>query len=246
MTVTAIYLAWALLFFALSVFLYLSFKAYSLHRGIPEDAILEVAVAGSGSGNIRVRLPRALSGFSYTQNNGERVKLDTYQGYRRFIVTGHSMILCGIDENDVVFVKPTNANDVKFPSLLVLRRSYVDANEAQYKIRRSWALYNPSKDGKIKDFVKLLMESEAFSKIRQVNEFPKDRQAVLSDLEKRYNKFVATRGKNETAIISTTLHNGRHEENSPDFGKVLFSVHPLDSLVGTVEHVYRSNNLTNS
>lgn len=79
MTVTAIYLAWALLFFALSVFLYLSFKAYSLHRGIPEDAILEVAVAGSGSGNIRVRLPRALSGFSYTQNNGERVKLDTYK-----------------------------------------------------------------------------------------------------------------------------------------------------------------------
>ncbi len=161
--------------------------------------------------------------------------------YKRFIVDGYSMKLCGINHNDLIFV--TNGfdfnKDITFPVILVIQKNIIKPDYPDYKIRRTW-LHTKYKDDKtILDDVANLIKSGIFQQVRNLPEYPGD-DAILEDFKneklKQYKSdSISIDNPNETdkdIIISTTLDTS--EKDTSENGKIRFSIHLTTKVFGKV------------
>lgn len=216
-------------------FLYLSWKAFSIRKG-DSDEYLEayVALAGSGIGprTLRFRAPVLCS------EDGKKDVDSEYSAMPKYIVQGNSMMLCGIKENDIVAVL-TDCEKIEYPAILLIKKANPSPDSAAFKIRRTWAECNDAKKETVNDALREILSSEMFAKVKKEEAFPGEK-AVIENFQHRYQDFIKEYSTDKKVIISTTLHNSPNEKDEPYYGKIMFSIHPFDSIVGVVKAAFRN------
>lgn len=163
-----------------------------------------------------------------------------YDEYRKFSVAGWSMLLAGIQDGDLLFVKPYGSEvDMKFPCVVVIEREHFsrfDRNTAHYKVRRSWAVCHMGKSD-LDQVLDQIISSAEFQQL--INESGGKNcfmspEVMKSDFfDTRLKKYLMdyplckqTDDENNVAVISTTLDTKRNV--------VHFSIHPYRCIVGEV------------
>ena len=172
---------------------------------------------------------------------------DKTEKYQKFIISGYSMLLGGIQNNDIVFVEPIKKiDDIEFPAIVVLKREPIAIkkalqvdDKAEYKVRRTWKYCRlDQQDEVIVDVVKGIIEGSRFQQLKNkdTNKFPEE-SALVNDFEKRLRRYREehegcdnSSNANYIALISTTLDTQKN--------KVHFSIHSRNTLVGPVRHAY--------
>ena len=230
----------AILFIELAVYIY----------NRQSSPVLSVACAGSE----KALTPKSLrltnlDWGQFTKEDGTAIGTDEYEPY---ITVGHSMLLGGIQDQDIVFVKKiVGFENLLFPKIMMLRRepaamlraSLVN-DVAEYKMRRSWGQFHiDATDDSILREVRAIVESETFQQLRGIDEhmFPATDQ-LLSDLRNRLRTYRSEHvgcevdgNENHEVIISTTLDTRN--------GMVHFSVHPSRTVVGEVAYAFGNTHL---
>ena len=162
---------------------------------------------------------------------------------------GWSMMLCGINDNDLLFTKKVSLDKLSFdqPHVFVLKRDEcvrrkvaLDNDMAEYKVRRGWNVVSLGEDN-WEECIKKIIDTDKFRELK--NKFPElflSDEDMLEDFKNvRLNKYMEQypncRDKsdnNHTAIISTTLKASKGN-------KVTFSLHPVRTLMGKVFYSYK-------
>ena len=169
----------------------------------------------------------------YTQFKNSEGAVINPNDYIQFVVKGESMQFCGINHNDLIFVKKGfKLDDLNsFPVPIVLHRDNAFANETQYKVRRAWGL---CKFEACEELVKKILASNEFrEKIATISFFDGEK-AMLDDFyverlevyKKKYIDCECPSEINKTVVVSTTFHT--------DTKKIRFSLHPTSQVVGIV------------
>lgn len=212
--------------------------------------ILAVACAGSEKCNT----PKAfritnLSRQVFKDKNGDNISV---QDYMRCITVGNSMLLGGIKDRDIIFVKKgINVAECEFPVILVLQREpaamekalslYND--KAELKIRRTWKICSLNlSDEEILSQVKDIIESPKFIKIRQIDETKfAETQWMIDDIKVRITRYREEHqgcenigNESNVALLSTTYDTVQE--------RVHFSIHSIKNVVGEVKYAFGSNN----
>ena len=212
--------------------------------------ILAVACAGSEKCNT----PKAfritnLSGQVFKDKEGYDIKV---QDYVRCITVGNSMLLGGIKDRDIIFIKKDiNVAECEFPVILVLQREpaamekalslYND--KAELKIRRTWRICSLNlSDEEILSQVKDIIESPKFGQIRQIDETKfADTQWMIEDIKARITRYRTEHigcenvgNKDSVALLSTTYDTIQE--------RVHFSIHSIKNVIGEVKYAFGSNN----
>lgn len=206
-----------------------------VYAGSPEDDHTDNAVA----------CPVKVYSDSFLDENDNPIDIDAYDGYR---VEGDSMELANIKNGNLVFV-PKDYNftdDIPLPNVFVLKREHPSASEAQYKLRRVWAIAYLNKTN-IESVLQGIIAHPVFQRLK-LNE------GVCQTDEQLLEEFMGTNGKLETykkdhlhwnenehyeghVVISTTLRKKCDGGNSR--GKLIsLSIHPAHLVVGKVAYVY--------
>ena len=225
----------AILFIELAVYIY----------NRQSSPVLSVACAGSE----KALTPRSLrltnlDWEQFTKEDGTAIGKDEYEPY---ITVGQSMLLGGIQDRDIIFVKKiVDFENIQFPKIMMLRRepaamqrASLVSDAAEYKVRRSWGLFDiGATDDLILERVRTIVESETFRQLRGIDGrmFPTTEQ-LLSDLRNRLRTYRSEHAgcevdnnENHKVIISTTLDTRN--------GMVHFSVHPSRTVVGEVAYAF--------
>lgn len=204
--------------------------------------MLPVAFAG----NIHTGVPKSkeflnldLDGFKDKNGNALDIKESLC-----FSVSGKSMLLAGVEDNDILFTNPvTSYKSIDFPCITVIRRDHTSqcdvaaqGNMPQFKVRRSWGEYDLSQENgsglfrmldniiAMPEFI-ALMNSGSSVCLMNAEEMKKDFvERRWPAYEKNYPTCELKKDKNSRVVISTTLD---VKEN-----KVHFSIHPYRCLVG--------------
>lgn len=211
--------------------------------------IMSVACAGSE----KFDTPRELriTNLDASDFKGEDGSVIDSRDYERYITVGNSMLLGGIRDKDVIFVKKgIDLTECTFPIILVLRRepaamekasSQYD-DKAELKIRRTWKTCTLSQsDEDIVNMVGEIIESNKFQEIRQLDtskfltpDWMKD------DVRCRISRYRAehigcedAENENNAALLSTTY--------DTEQGRVHFSIHPKRTIVGEVKYAFGTN-----
>ena len=210
--------------------------------------VLPVAFAG----NAHLGIPKEkeylnldLDGF--IDKNGKTLLLDKANC---FCVCGQSMLLAGIEDNDILFTNPLSPDyKMDLPCVTVIKRDHfsqcdmvAQGNIPQYKVRRTWGQYDISKkdehymlrklEGIIEmpEFIALTKES-ALKCSMNTDEMKKDfLERRWPAYKKNYPTCQQDNDKDSQVIISTTLD---VKEN-----KVHFSIHPRRCLVGVATNSF--------
>lgn len=183
-----------------------------------------------------------LAAQTFSDGTGNMI---TPKDYIPFIVRGTSMLLCGIQDNDILFTKSIDQLDkisFKRPSVLVLKRdqqALADAvlknDMAKYKVRRTWAIVRIGEDN-VEEQVKQILACDGFKNLQEqylyaflsdedmLDDFKKER---ITKYMKQYPNSRIQSDANHVAIISTTLRASKGN-------KVFFSIHPARIIVGKV------------
>ncbi len=158
--------------------------------------------------------------------------------YLQFVVSGNSMKLCDIYDGNMLFVKKGFKPEdlTALPLILVIRRRAAKANEAKFKVRRSWIRCAVTDD--IKTCLEELMESKKFRQVLDAEQCP-EMSVLLDDFfEKRLATYLAHYPDAKEAesdchdvVISTTWH-------TDDTKGVRFSIHPVKDIVGIVDYSF--------
>lgn len=173
----------------------------------------------------------------YTQfKSSEGVAINPDE-YIQFVVKGESMQFCGINHNDLIFVKKGfKLDDLNsFPVPIVLHRDNAFANETQYKVRRAWGLCKFETCEKLIE--KILASNEFRDRIATIRFFD-GKKAMLDDFyverlevyRKKYIDCECPSEINKTVVVSTTFHT--------DTKKIRFSLHPASQVVGIVSNSF--------
>lgn len=220
-----------------------------------ESTTIPIACAGSPipftPRELNVQNYRALSFQDNASNFWSYVDLAQYQS---FWVKGQSMLLCGINNDDILFVRPLNSVEEVFflkPRVLVLKRdtqASVEARSkndfAEYKIRRTWDLVHVGKDD-IEDHVRQIINNSCFQNLKK--QYPEkflSEEELLEDFRnerltkymKQYPNCKNEDDENYCAIISTTLRTSKDD-------KVFFSIHPAKIIIGEVVYSIRKKEM---
>lgn len=161
-----------------------------------------------------------------------------------FSVYGTSMLLCGIQDGDILFTQILKKDeDLHCPTVIVLKRDHMVyddislGNVAQYKVRRAWAEVLMQNVKTLEQQFDSIVQSDEFKQL--INE--KNYQIFFPSIEEMKKDFFEVRLKkykedyptyenigddNHKAIISTTLDKRTN--------LVHFSIHPRRCLVGEV------------
>lgn len=206
-------------------------------------ATINVACAGSVTNNtpsvIRVS---NVANQEFVDQNGNLIDLSKFN---LFWAKGWSMLLCGIQNDDLLLTKPISSlDDISFdrPHVLVLKRDSQSRKDAEirndwakFKIRRTWAYVHIGEDD-ISQCVLSILQSIEFRTLKE--KYP---QSFLSDEEmiddfenERLTRYMTqypnsekVSDTNHLAIISTTLRTSKGN-------RVFFSIHPARIIVGEV------------
>lgn len=169
--------------------------------------------------------------------DGKKIK---YEEFRKFSVAGWSMLLTGIQDGDLLFVKPYNKEtEMNFPCVVVVEREHFsrfDRNTAHFKVRRSWAVCHMGQNN-IEQVLDEIISSKDFQEL--INEsggkncFMKPKDMKKDFFDTRLKKYILDypqckqmTDENHIAVISTTLDTKRNV--------VHFSIHPYRCIVGEV------------
>ena len=210
--------------------------------------VLPVAFAG----NIHVGVPKSkeflnldLDGFRDKNGNTLDIKKSLC-----FSISGKSMLLAGIEDNDVLFANPVSADvKIKFPCVIVIKRDHTSqcdvatqGNMPQFKVRRSWGQYDLSQDTEpnisqvlddiiaMPDFIDLVKNSSSVC-LMDAEEMKRDFiERRWPTYKKNYPTCELENDKNGIVVISTTLD---VNEN-----KVHFSIHPRRCVVGVATNSF--------
>ncbi|MDY3069370.1 MAG: hypothetical protein SOR57_06900 [Parabacteroides sp.] len=157
--------------------------------------------------------------------------------YDHYVASGNSMILCGIQDKDLLFVKKNfNVGQlIDLPKILVIERHNAKPEEIQYKIRRTWKICSFADN--LECVINELLESASFRKLAETEQCP-DNDVLIDDFfEKRLIKYRSeypdcdnVLSEYNRVVISTTLHTNINE--------VRFSIHPLKDVRGVVEYSF--------
>lgn len=214
------------------------------------SSTIELPVAFAG--NIHIGVPRDkeylnldLDGFRDVMGNTLNIEKSLC-----FSISGKSMLLAGIEDNDILFTDSVSAtSSISFPCVTVIRRDHLShcdvatqGNMPQYKVRRSWGEYEISlwdESGILQILDKIIAMPE-FVELQEMSTSicMMDAEEMKQDfLERRwpaYKKNYPTCQKNNDkdsrVVISTTLD---VKEN-----KVHFSIHPRRCLVGVATNSF--------
>lgn len=167
----------------------------------------------------------------------------TSDKYKRFIVDGNSMRLCGIYHNDLIFATRGIVLDdnTQFPIILVIQKNEITPDFPDYKIRRTWRKTRFIDDKTLLEEVSNILQSDAFQRVRNLPEYPGD-DAILEDFENtrltQYkDDFIDCDNPNEVdkeIILSTTL-------DTSDNDRIHFSIHPYNKVFGKVVASFKLN-----
>lgn len=229
-----------------SIFLTL-LNDFRKHLKLAKVTPVKVSCAGSAIANapyeIRVQ---SLSSMKFRDRDGGLVNSEEYDKYW---VKGSSMMLCGIQNNDLLLTKKISLDNLSFekPHVFVLERDdhvcrkvALENDMAEYKVRRAWAIVRMGEDN-LMEYVQGILATEKFKELR--NQHP---EAFLSDEEMledlasvRLNKYKEhypncenKSDENHVAVISTTLKASKGN-------KVTFSLHPARTVMGKVFYSYK-------
>lgn len=242
---TTVFWGFAIITILLFLFLLVEFYFYT-----NETVKFNVACAGSE----KPFTPQSLNVTNlkwdnFIDKNGKKLNK---KDFINFIIKGDSMLLGGIKNNDLVFVrKIKDKNALQFPSIMALER---DKNalhkaakfndKATIKIRRTWRICTLDKsDDEIIVILREIINSQEFISLKQIDEskFPSTECLVNDFKEKRLKRYReehkdcdCTANKDNNAIISTTLDTKKD--------KVHFSIHPYYSIIGKVEYAFSISN----
>lgn len=213
------------------------------------DRVRNTLVFGTAcAGSERPDTPKELSVYKLkkekiTDKNGKPLRMDEYEC---LIACGQSMLLGGIDDEDLLLVKPvTDVTRLVFPSVLIIKRddfakqNAVRLNDyAEKKVCRSWALCDLSKEDAVEK-VKECMNQKEFVELKHGHEdkFPSTDDLIQDFKDKRlgryktkYPSFNQESDENCLAIISTTF-------DTQD-KKVHFSIHPARMIESEVYYSF--------
>lgn len=207
--------------------------------------LLQVACAGSENPCAAKKV--CVTDFDWNELplNEQVAGCDQADKYVKFIISGYSMLLGGIQNNDIIFVEPTKkVDDIVFPAIVVLKREPIAIkkalrvdDKAEYKVRRTWKYCRlDQKDDAIVDIVKEIIEGELFQRLKNKdnNKFP-EKSALVDDFKERLYRYRDEHkgcdnsfNVNYIALISTTLDTQKN--------KIHFSIHSKNTLVGRVKY----------
>lgn len=183
-----------------------------------------------------------LYNMEFYDENGKQINLKEYECV---IACGKSMLLGGIEDEDLLFVKPVeNVGDLQFPSVLIIKRDeFSKKNAIKYndyaenKVRRSWSLCDMSKENPV-DVMKRCMQMVEYIKLSEQysDKFP-PAEDLVKDFERRvkiykvnYNTCENIGDVNQMAVISTTYDTQKQI--------VHFSIHPVKDIKGEVHYSF--------
>lgn len=172
------------------------------------------------------------------------------RNYRAFMISGQSMLLCGINDGNLLLTEkvPHIHKGQIAPCILVLKREEYKQREARergdnaiYKIRRTWAKCEiTDKEDNLLQIAKNIMKRDDFKKVKEKartkNAYKSD-DILLRQLKQSCNDYINEHkgclhkyNKNHEILISTTLY---VEDN-----EVRFSIHPARIAEGKVVYAY--------
>lgn len=185
-----------------------------------------------------------LNSINFKDDDGNAINLKEYECK---IACGWSMLLDGIEDEDLLLVKPVELekiNELHFPSILIIERDTLSKQNAkrfndfaEMKVRKSWALCDMSKQNP-KVVMEQCMENKEYVDISSQYEdmFP-SKEKLISDFEDRVdrymNKYPSCKDaddENRLAVISTTF--------DPQKQRVHFSIHPVKDIKGEVYYSF--------
>lgn len=207
---------------------------------------VKVSCAGSAVANAPREVKVQLHNRKFYDKNNHLLNPDDYG---KFWVKGCSMLLCGINDNDLLFTREIHSfGDMSFdrPHVYVLKRDdYVrdkvaEKNDlAEYKVRRTWRIVRIGKDDLI-ECARNIIASDFFADLRNQhpNNFLTDEEMLddfknerIKKYEEQYPNSAFESDENNIAIISTTIKASKGD-------KVTFSIHPARTIVGEVVYSY--------
>ena len=193
------------------------------------------ASAGSGiEGKNKEEISMSTEINHFYSPEGKEINASDYDHY---VASGNSMILCGIQDKDLLFVKKNfNASQlVDLPKILVIERHNAKPEEIQYKIRRTWTTCLVTDN--LESIINELLESSAFRKLAETEQCPGNDVLIEDFFETRLRKYkeiypdcTNVLSEYNRVVISTTLHT--------DMNEVRFSIHPLKDVRGVVEYSF--------
>lgn len=217
-------------------------------RGINRSPVFMVACAGSEKPSTPKSLKMLNLNFdNFRKEDGSVLDIDNYEG---FITMGRSMLLGGIQDQDIIFVKKTTEkNELHFPSIIVLKRepaAMVKAarfnDKAEMKIRRAWGFCSLDRaDETILDQVNAIIEGDEFQNLRNhdISKFP-ERDWLIADFKNRLLRYreehsgcEQAMNENYMALISTTFDTIKD--------RVHFSIHSNRTVIGEVKYAFGVN-----
>lgn len=231
-----------MMFWVLIVLYSLVFLAVLGTFGVRVHDGMGVKISTATAGDPHMVVPSAqrlvnLNEKGFFNSDGQKIE---YDEYRKFSVAGWSMLLTGIQDGDLLFVKPYGSeSDMIFPCVVVVEREHFsrfDRNTAHYKVRRSWAVCHMGGEDLNQLLDRIISSSEFKGLINESggrNCFmsPEDMKKDFFDTRLRkylldYPQCKQAEDKNNVAVISTTLDTKRNV--------VHFSIHPYRCIVGEV------------
>lgn len=247
----AITIFWILIAIALTLFLIQLVNLAVYQYGINRSPELLVACAGSE----KPSTPKSLkvTNLRWDKFQKEDGSVLNVKDYKPYITIGQSMLLGGIQNQDIVFVKEIkDRKDQKkphFPVIMALKREPEALkkaarfnDKAEVKIRRVWEFCDLSDtDETILNMVRETIESQSFESLRRIDEakFP-DEEWMLADFKRRLTRYreehqgcEQKNHKDHTALISTTLDTMQ--------GRVHFSIHSKSTMIGEVKYAFGIN-----
>lgn len=222
-------------------------KEFGKQLKLAQVTSVKVSCAGSSIANAPREVRVQLYNRKFYDRNNHLLNPDAFG---KFWVKGWSMLLCGIEDNDLLFTREVHFHDnISFdrPHVYVLKRDDYVRNKvatkndlAEFKVRRAWAIVHIGKDDLI-ECAKKIITSAFFADLRKKHpDYFLSEKEMLDDfknerIEKYKNQYpnsTDASDDNNIAIISTTLKASKGN-------KVTFSIHPARIIVGEVVYSYK-------
>lgn len=227
-----------------------SLQQHSLRKKSP---IMDIACAGSVKPNAPGKIQ--VVNLQWDKLPHEDTPSENKKDVKYFIIAGWSMLLGGIENNDLVVVdKVKKFEDLKLPAIVVLKREPIAiekallvGDKAKYKVRRSWTKCSLNQsDEEILKIVQNIIQSDKFNELKSIDEtkFPpsfdliEDFKERLACYKKEHEDCKEKNNENHLALISTTL--------DTTLNKVHFSIHSCKMLIGKVRSAYQISDMGNA
>ena len=189
-----------------------------------------------------------LTDSMFLDEKGKPLKVENYDGY---IVVGNSMELAIIKSGNLLLVPKRDVfmDNTPLPGVFILRRERVLSGQAQFKLRRIWAIAYLNQSN-IEDVVRGIIAHPEFQQLKKNSDFCLDEQLMLEELlgkkgrlfiyKEEHPHFSEASSEDCRVVISTTL---RTESNVDDVhtkqGRhISFSIHPASLVTGRIAYVY--------